>query len=153
MECRIMNLLQQCRAMLTSPTGKPNLAPWSKMVVAGGSSNWSSEKKAFYIQSTSSNSDVYTPNYTYSGNYIKLTPGHYRLTCRVESASGKVRVLIFYAATPPGFSKVNDIRQETGIITYDFDITESVPWVCVRFGTTEYNQTVYLYWTRIVKLY
>jgi hypothetical protein len=148
-----MNLLQQCKAMLTSPTGKPNLAPWSKMVVAGGNGTWDSAKKAWYITSTSSNSDVYTPNYVFYGNWVKFVPGHYRLTCRVETSSGNIRVMWFQSPTPPDFTGAANLYWPTGVFSYEFDVTETNPWVCVRFGTSAHNQTVYLYWTHLVKLY
>ena len=148
-----MSLLQQCRAMLTSPTGKPNLAPWPKMGVAGRNGTWDSTKKAWYVTSTSTNSDAYTSNYEFAGNWVKLVPGHYRLTCRVETPFSNIRVMMFWGSEPPSFTKASNLFWSTGVFSYEFDVTGSAPWVCVRFGTREYNQTVWLYWTHLVKLY
>ena len=139
--------------MLTSPTGKPNLAPWSRMVVAGSNGGWDSAKKAWYIISTSDNSDTYTINYEYAGNWVKLVPGHYRLTCRVEVSSANIRVLLFQGSEAGSIQKIDNLYWPTGVFSYEFDVTEAKPWTCVRFGTSAHSQTVYLYWTHLVKLY
>lgn len=148
MERRIMNLLHQCKAMIPPR----NYAPWSRMVVGGGNGNWSSEKKAWYISSTSSSTDAFTKNYLFAGNWIKLEPGKYRLECSVESSDGKnVRVLIFLGVSAPVSNTVIDLRQPK-VIRKDFEVSSTQPWYCMRFGSTQYNQTVYLHWCRLTKL-
>lgn len=141
-----MNLIQQCKAMV-----KPNLAPWSRMTVAGGNGIWSEEKQAWYLISGSTNNDKYSMNYTNSGNWVKLKPGKYRMTANIWASSNNVRVLVFLGKTADVFNFVQNLYWPN-MCHYDFTITEDMPWYCMRFGTSEYNQTVYLKWCKLERI-
>lgn len=139
--------------MLMSPTGRPALSDWNRMNAYSSEwfykGVWDADKKAWYYLSGSESSDVYTQNYNFAANYVKLPAGHYRLTCdtilKDTDTSNGVRVMLFIKKTADGdFANMFNIYWKTGRHYFEFDITDDAPWVCCRFGTTEYYQTVWV---------